>query len=312
MNDTLCSAFWKHTNIRGGDRVFPCCRFKEPLIKFDGDVSSILHTQEYQKLRNDSLSGISIPNCSKCYYEEKLGKESLRQKFNKEYNIDSISLEYIEIGFDNICNLTCDGCWSEFSSSWAKKENPSDLKKTGILNTKEFKNVPSSITNIMFLGGEPLMTNRHFKFLSDFHNFLDITVTYNTNGMFLLNDTTIALFKKFKKIEFIISIDGYEKLNDQVRSGSNWSKILKFINQLIKYNFNFSIHTVIHKNNYQGIFDLEKWIRNNGFKWTTNILTYPKQLDITSLELDLKRSFLKELDKSSVPNKEYILEHLHG
>jgi hypothetical protein len=75
MNNTLCSAFWNHTNIRSGDRVFPCCRFKQPVQSFNGNVDDILHSVEYHKLRQESLNGVLNPNCEKCYYEEKNGKE---------------------------------------------------------------------------------------------------------------------------------------------------------------------------------------------------------------------------------------------
>jgi hypothetical protein len=122
--ETACSAFWKHANIRGNNRVFPCCRFKEPVTVYDGNIDNILTSQEYQNLRDLSSQGKKIESCEKCYHEERLGKESLRQKFNKEYSRDSIELEYFEVGFDNVCNLTCDGCFDEFSNAWAKKNHP--------------------------------------------------------------------------------------------------------------------------------------------------------------------------------------------
>ena len=156
------------------------------------------------------------------------------------------------------------------------------------------------------------MTNRHVRFLNKIKNLSKISVVYNTNGTFLLSENEIQILKKLKDVYFIVSIDGYKELNDQVRSGSDWNQITEFLNQLTNYNFNFSIHTVIHRNNYEGIFELEEWIRNNGFNWTTNILTYPKKLDISCLDINSITSFLEKLKVSSIPNKEYILEHLHG
>ena len=71
-----CSALYSHTNIRGGNRVYPCCRYKTPIQTFNGDVGSILHSEEYAELRENFT--IDDPNCAKCKHEESLGKESLR------------------------------------------------------------------------------------------------------------------------------------------------------------------------------------------------------------------------------------------
>ena len=153
MNKTLCSAFWNHTNIRGGDRVFPCCRFKQPIQTFDGNVVAVLHSAEYDRLRQDSLNGVAIPECQKCYMEEDLGKKSLRQEFNEQYGTDAIELKFLEIGFDNICNLTCDGCWVEFSSAWGNKTNPDLPKKLHVMDTTEITEIPDTIERVIFLGG---------------------------------------------------------------------------------------------------------------------------------------------------------------
>ena len=189
---TKCAAFWKHTNIRGDNRVFPCCRYKAPVTTFKGSLEDVLQSEEYVKLRNTDVS--TLWECSKCMYEEKNGKESLRQRMNKEYDTDTVGLEYLEIGFDNICNLTCDGCWSEFSSAWAKKE-------TGVAkytSVDEIETVPDTVKKVLFLGGEPLMTKRHQQFLEKINNPKQVEVIYNTNGTFLLKDDVIELLEKFK------------------------------------------------------------------------------------------------------------------
>jgi len=309
-NGTICSAFWRHTNLRGDDRVFPCCRFKEPVGTFDGDVVKILDSKEYEELRRASLAGEKISGCAKCYHEETLGKESLRQQFNKIYNRDSVELEYLEIGFDNICNLTCDGCFDEFSNSWAKKNNPDKSKRILTTRLHEIKSLPNTIRKILFLGGEPLMTNRHKKLLKMVKHKHLVSVTYNTNGTFLLDLDTIDLLDEFKKVDFIVSIDAYGVLNNHVRNGSKWAGILEFIDQIEDLGFDITVHTVIHKNNWFGLADLHKFVDRMRLPWTTNILTYPTQLDIINLTEQEKNSFKEILDSTEIPNKEYILEHL--
>lgn len=307
MNNTICAAFWKHTNIRGGNRIFPCCRYKTPIQQFTGNVSEILLTNEYTTLRQDSLAGVNNPNCQKCHNEEQLGKNSLRQKFNEEYDIDSVEIKYLEIGFDNICNLTCDGCWEEWSSSWWIKKNPEGISKEGILNTKEFFNISQTLEKIVFLGGEPLMTNRHRKFLEQLTDLSKVSVTYYTNGMFELSKKDHDVLSKCSSVNFIVSIDAYGELNDLVRQGSNWKIIEKFVKSLP---YKKSINSVLHKNSWTGIEELYNWIKCNQLEWTVNILTYPQNMSINSITTNESIILLEKINKISVSNKEYILNYI--
>jgi sulfatase maturation enzyme AslB (radical SAM superfamily) len=304
-----CSAFWVHTNIRPDNRIFPCCRYKTPVATFTGDVASILHTDEYVKLREASSNGTLLAGCEKCYYEESQGKESLRQRFNNEYTTEKIELKYLEIGFDNICNLACDGCWEEWSSTWANIKNP-DTKKINILTTEEFTNLPDSIDKVLFLGGEPLMTNRHTKFLQRLPTPSTVSVIYYTNGTFLFNEDELNLLRTFKHVKIHVSIDGIGDLNDRVRKGSRWSDIVKFLDQLSTTNFEMIINSVVHVNNWHGIKDLADFIIENKYLWATNVLTYPKKLDIINLSPKEKGLFVNMLSDIIVPNKEYMLKHI--
>lgn len=309
--DTLCSAFWKHTNIRNNNLIYPCCRFKTPIQKFDGNVESVLKSEVYELLRSNSASGVKIDGCTKCYYEESQGKESLRQKFNSEYKINTVSLEFLEVGLDNICNLTCDGCWAEFSSSWSEKQYPDKPKSFHIRSSQDLDNLPDSLNRILFLGGEPLMTRRHYKILEKVEDRSKVTVTYNTNGTFKLDDDTITLLRQFKEVNFIVSVDGFDKLNEQVRSGSVWNDIVDFITSVQDFKFALVVHTVIHLNNWHGLRDLAEFIKESNLNWTTNILTYPEHLDIRNVSNKLEcKSYIQSIP--NLPNKNYILKHLES
>ena len=236
-------------------------------------------------------------------YEEANGKESLRQRFNAEYDTDTVGLEFLEIGFDNICNLTCDGCWSEFSSAWAKKENI--IHYTSV---NDITKVPSSIKKVLFLGGEPLMTNRHKSFLLLIETPKDVELIYNTNGTFLLDQKLIETLEEFKSVTFILSIDAYGSLNDKVRSGSKWNDILDFIAQIKTLGFSLEVNSVLHLNNWHGIKQLENFINSLDAVWTVNILTYPLNLDINNY--NNKQEIVDLIETTDIPNKEYVINHL--
>ena len=304
-----CAALYSHTNLRGGNRVFPCCRYKTPIQTFDGDVDSILFSDAYKNLREHF--SLDDPNCAKCKHEEELGKESLRQQFNKNYSTEEIKLQYLEIGFDNICDLTCDGCWEEWSSSWWVKKNPDLPAKQGITSTTELRNIPESIEKVVFLGGEPLMTNRHRRFLESFDTLEYLEVEYFTNGMHKLDDVSINLLQQCRQVKFNISIDGYGVLNEQVREGSDWATIAEFVKSLPKI-FAKVIHTTVHANNWNGLKDLYYWCKINHYTWTTNVLTFPSNLDIINLEQSDKNKLVQVLETIPIPNREYIQAHLKG
>jgi len=301
-----CAAFWKHTNIRSGDRIFPCCRFKYPIAVFDGNLSNVLHIPEYQRLREQTDPD---PGCAKCYHEESCGIESMRQRFNNEYNTDTVELKYLEIGFDNICNLYCNHCSEEFSSTWAQKNSKVSKKQSYIISNRPVINIPQTIERIVFLGGEPLMTTKHKKFLESLKYLDRVSLTYNTNGTYLLDDSTISLLKQFKEVKFIISIDGYGGDNEAVRPGSNWNNIEKFIKQVSECGFNFSVHTTLYKDNYKFLPNLSKWIMHNKYDWSLNLVTYPPHLDIVNLST-LQKQELLSLLTNDIPNKQYIINHL--
>jgi sulfatase maturation enzyme AslB (radical SAM superfamily) len=303
-NKTLCSAFWRHTNVRGDNTVFPCCRYKQSVATFTGNVSEILTSSVYDKLRQDSASGVINPNCEKCYHEESIGTTSMRQFFNNKYVTTKVELEFLEIGFDNICNLICDGCNSEFSLAWADIEQPNTAAKLKIRSIDPITSLPASIKKILFLGGEPLMTSRHKDLLNLVVDKSCVNVVYNTNGTFLLNQQTINLLHQFQSVEFVLSVDGYGKLNEQVRSGSKWEDILKFIEQIKSLGFDLLIHTVIHINTWRGLKDVFDFVQENHLHWRVNVLTYPKKLDIINLNPDEREEFIDILNNITIPNNQ--------
>ena len=178
MNTLKCSALYHHINIRNDDRIFPCCRFKKPIAKFDGTLT--LNSPEYDNIRKNFHKGLS--ECQKCFDEEKTGIKSLRQEFNERYDCENIKLEHLEIGFDNICNLKCDPCWEDWSWQFG------DYK-----TTTPIVNVPDTINKITFLGGEPLHTSKHFDFLKNL-NKTNIEVIYTTNGTIFPKKAWIELW----------------------------------------------------------------------------------------------------------------------
>ena len=307
---TLCSAFWKHTNIRPGGRVYPCCRFKSPVDVTNGDIESILHSDVYQELRRKSVDGEYISGCDKCYYEESIGHQSLRQEFNKKYSADTVGLEYLEIGIDNLCNLVCDGCSSEFSTSWRAKEiRNQGSAKYNYMTIDTITSIPNTVRKILFLGGEPLITKRHLEILKLINDPSLVDLVYNTNAMYMPDIETETVWSNFNSVRFIVSIDGVDEVASKVRGGSNWTKITNFV-EYAASNYELEFNTVLHKNNFYDIENINNYISCYNVDWYINVLTYPQYLDIKNLKVQEKSYIKEKASLLDLPNKDFIINHL--
>lgn len=310
-NKTICSAFWKHTNIRPGNRIYPCCRFKSPVTEFDGDISKVLNSETYIRLRDESAQGRKISGCEKCYYEEEIGHKSLRQEFNEQYDTETVELKYLEIGIDNLCNMACDGCNSEYSTKWIEKEKTMYGKaKHDYLSINEVSAVPDSVEKILFLGGEPLLTKRHLDILKLHNNPKICRVFYNTNASTIPDQKCLDVWKNFDDIKFIASLDGLGEVNEQVRHGSKWTETVSFLDWCRDNDYELSINSVIHRNNLFNVLDMKEFVDDYTDDWYVNVLTYPRHLDIKTHDKETLDAFLIDLEKADIPNKEFIRNHI--
>ena len=144
-----------------------------------------------------------------------------------------------------------------------------------IKHIKPLINIPN-LEKVTFLGGEPLMTQKHFQFLKKIDRE-NLEVVYVTNGMFKPHERWKKIWRECKNVSFLVSIDGFDKLNEKVRSGSDWNTIINTVEELEK-EWSVTINTVLHKNNVHGLEELKKWVGNR--KWNVNLLTYPEHLKI--------------------------------
>ena len=115
--------------------------------------------------------------------------------------------------------------------------------------------------------------------------------------------------KKCKSVEFILSLDGYGELNERVRKNCEWNKIERFIDQVKLWGYKLSVNTVLHRNNYHGLVDLENYINSlKDVEWSVNILTFPKQLNVNTVEN--KQEVISSIAKTNIANKEALINHV--
>ena len=217
----------------------------------------------YQKIRNSMLTGELLPDyCSVCYEYESKGIESYRQFETKDWigklNINSVEElnnithpYYYEIRLSNKCNIMCRSCKPEFSHLIEK-----EFKKFNIIDDQpqSFQYSSTDIidmstlnkdTRVYLTGGEPTIIPEVLAFMKKCIAVgkTDFDFTMCTNGV-KLSPKFLELSSHFSNLNFSFSLDGYEKINDYWRWGSEWNTVIQNAHLLQSRGHNIAINCV--------------------------------------------------------------------
>lgn len=257
------------------DHTTVCCRSMQP-VTFVKNLEDYRTDKKYQAIRNKMLEGEKIPeHCAVCYRYESLGIVSARQQETVEW-ANRLKLStvadlnqlagpaYYEIRASNKCNLNCRMC-NPYDSNRIEKI----YKRVGWLDPREqlptknsqgFEQVNlDSVVKLYVSGGEPTI-------MPEFHEFLeqcvakdrvDFEILVNTNGTRFSNRFR-QLVNKFSNMQFIFSLDGYDRLNDYIRHPSSFWDIVANWNWLLDQGHKVSVNTTVsiyNINELQALFD---------------------------------------------------------
>jgi sulfatase maturation enzyme AslB (radical SAM superfamily) len=217
----------------------------------------------YQKIRQSMLKGELLPDhCSYCYNYEAKGIESYRQFETKEWiaklNINSIEEltnikhpHYYEVRLSNKCNLMCRSCRPEHSHLI-----DAEYKKFNIIHPAEQHFKYSSVdhidistltkdTRVYLTGGEPTIMSEVLDFMKNCISLgrTDFDFSLGTNGQ-KISPKFLELSDHFTNMNFSFSLDGYGKINDYWRWGSDWDTVIKNAHLLKSHGHTISINTV--------------------------------------------------------------------
>lgn len=261
--EPFCLAPWVHSHINEDGKRYLCCKadkahsfskdIKEP---FDDYWNSI----EMREVRKKMLNQTPPKECMGCVQGDSAQKP-YREHFNRLYGSMWEHLQEQSdqdglykkkpVDFDyrinDICNLSCRMCSSEFSSSIYALEAKSGLKESRSQDSREVKKnmeveFESLVGNtetrrIYFADGEPLLSKLNWKMLD---NLIVSGISRNVELAFNTNLTQIHLYKakintviaRFKKVEFIVSIDGVGETQEFVRNGVDWNQWVTNLSEL--------------------------------------------------------------------------------
>lgn len=332
-NKTFCVLPWIHLHANPDSEVRPCCVASTREYKFgnlkDSTVEKLWNSKSYMKIRKNMLKELPTQVCETCYTTEKYGSNSLRNNMNEKWltpeleqiilnNTDSKGrytnqgLLYWDIRYSNVCNFKCRMCgpalstkWYEDVDNWSKTHICIDNIKEWCDNNKEYL---KSLKEIYFAGGEPLVQKQHYEFLEwCIENDIYPNLHYQSNGSKLNYGkwNIFDLWKQFPNVAFSLSLDGFGKIGEYIRTGyvdttvkDNMNKILDFMgtNRRILINSTWQIYNSYYMTEFFDEVDRYNWVLNSNNY--TQLLVNPEYLQPKVLPQLLKDEAICKIQES--------------
>jgi MoaA/NifB/PqqE/SkfB family radical SAM enzyme len=288
LGPALCLAKWKQVSLHLQTGKTNSC-YHPPLHQISADLlasnPSALHNTPYKKEQRKIMLKQERPSeCSYCWTQEDLGNLSDRHYRSgepwaaKDFDIivnstgdeDAIP-SYVEVNFNNACNLRCSYCSPQFSSSWADEVNrlggyptsPAHNSPDHFAHTDR-RAIPArednpyvdafwewwptlypELEHFRMTGGEPLMdknTYRVFDYvLANPSPKLHLDVTSNFSVEPALFEKYLDYVKKLttnedKKIEHFmqyVSLDSTFFKAEYIRDGLNFDRLWNNVNRFL-------------------------------------------------------------------------------
>jgi radical SAM protein with 4Fe4S-binding SPASM domain len=204
--------------------------------------------------------------------------------------VDLIDVQRVismQIDITNICNLSCTHCYHP------------NHKNDGALSLNQWKEILESYflmakkikfkTHIIICGGEPL-TSPYLDPILQYILLLDpeCSLEILTNGT-LINNLKIETLKKFKAVQFQISLDGpNEKIHDSFRGSGNFTRALKGAHFLSINSFEVTFQCTLTKNNSKYLLEFFELARDHKIKTMnfTRLIKTGNAINLTNNKVD--------------------------
>ena len=259
LNKSLCVyPFINLINDYGS--AVQCQKQSKPVTKIES-ITDWSTDPNFAPIRNAMLAGTKIPDrCQICYEREETGEESARQfeslewamelRLHTEHDLKLVKQPVLyEIRPSNKCNIMCRMC-DDKHSHLIEEEN----QKIGFpitTNQWRMQDFPynridfNTVKRIYWAGGEPTVMPEFYAFLRRCiqQKTTDFYLSIGTNGQKISN-TLLDLLKEFPTVNFSISFDGYQRVNDYIRWGSNFDVIRNNCFRILEQGHQLAFQTV--------------------------------------------------------------------
>lgn len=333
-SNNFCMIPWIHLNATPDGRAYPCClgQYEHPIGSLKvNTIEEIWNDAPYKLMRKNMLEDKPCKECTNCYEAESNGITSMRNSSNKFFGHQiadventlpdgtnpDFKLHYWDIRFNNICNLKCRSCGTLFSSRWYEddiklwgKELLPRVMFAGKHHMDVWEQMQTHmpyLSKIYFAGGEPLLQEEHIRILKKLIELgnTNVELVYNTNLTTLKfkRENILELWKHFKHVCVMASLDDYGKRAEVIRSGTNWPRIEKNIKSLKQQcpHIDFGISPTLSIMNIWNICKFHRYMVDQGFigaaDVNVNLLMHPAYYRIDMIPTHIKHQLKEEIEK---------------
>jgi MoaA/NifB/PqqE/SkfB family radical SAM enzyme len=290
-----CAAIDHGVTFYSNGKISPCCLIDHTYRK---DIIDIVN-QPFADLKTETAPDA----CRICVQAEQNNLPSYRQHFAR-LKTNAPGYQFIDIRNTNFCNYKCRSCCTDNSSQWAIEQGMSiPIIKQDILEYKKYI-INSSVQQVYYTGGEPFINSEQWEILEEMSSSghsQHISLVYNTNVSTLkFKDKNILdLWKNFKSVSVMASIDAVGPAFDYIRSGGHWPTVEENLIQLKDFQQQYShlkiqISTTVSILNIWFVSELLEYLKD--YKVTLTDLHYPDYLALTTIPDNLKHLALKCVD----------------
>ena len=292
QNPAICVLPWVHEYKKISGNTAPCCQ---------GD--GFLEGETIAGTRESMLKGIKPRACNNCYKTEQESRWSPRiQETNDwigkfgEPDINSPSIQYVDVRYDPTCNLKCKTCGPHDSTLWQKEKGikiPVNKANENYLNTVDKK----ILKKVYLAGGEPTYIKGYLDFLDELFVVNPLCeVVINTN-LKKLPDAWKDIITKFKNLTVVCSCDAIEKLGTYVRYPLGWTEFeenVKFVSE----NANFLQFNLVASNlNVHKLYETCMWMKQYSKHINLSILHTPEVFSESAVPMEHRDVYIDNVKK---------------
>lgn len=181
-------------------------------------------------------------------YSQSPGYDKFEHSRQNQGAYDGMPID-LHINLGNYCNLTCKMCDPESSSNIAVQYVKWDIKDAKQYVGTDWTNDRNiwqrtleeladieNLSNVHFMGGETLITNRMEEFVDYMlqRGRTDIGLSFVTNGV-IFNRDLMDKMTRFRRVGIEVSIETMTEHNGYQRQGTDTSEVLKNIDRYLAY-----------------------------------------------------------------------------